>query len=61
MTKTEFCYWLQGYAEIYADAPDEVQWDIIKDKLAGVFDQPKLPAYQPIDISKYTSPGPATC
>lgn len=37
MTPEQFCYWLQGYAEISGAAPDQVQWDQIKEHLQLVF------------------------
>lgn len=37
MTPDQFCYWLQGYAEITRDAPNETQWQIITDHLDLVF------------------------
>lgn len=37
MTPEQFTYWLQGYAEINEAAPNEQQWQIIKDHLQTVF------------------------
>lgn len=37
MTPEQFCYWLQGFAEITPAAPDWAQWTIIRDHLQTVF------------------------
>lgn len=37
MTPEQFCYWLQGYAEMGSPAPNEEQWQIIKDHLQLAF------------------------
>lgn len=50
MTPQEFCYWLQGFAELTADAPTPEQWSAIKDhlqltfvKVTPTYDWSKLP------------------
>ena len=37
MTPEQFCYWLQGFAEIHQDQPTGQEWLIIMDHLAQVF------------------------
>lgn len=37
MTPQEFCYWLQGFAELTTDAPTPEQWSAIKDHLRLAF------------------------
>ena len=37
MTPKDFCYWLQGYAELGAPPPTAEQWEVIKDHLQLVF------------------------
>ena len=37
MTPQEFCYWLQGFAELGGDAPTAEQWSAIKDHLQLTF------------------------
>ena len=37
MTPEQFCYWLQGFAEIHQDQPNGQEWLIIMDHLAQVF------------------------
>lgn len=37
MTPEQFCYWLQGYAEMGSPAPNEEQWQVIKDHLKLAF------------------------
>lgn len=45
MTPEQFCYWLQGFAELQASgdfdlmAPDEDQWEMIVEHLQTVFDK----------------------
>lgn len=39
MTPQEFCYWLQGYAEMGGAAPTEEQWKMIKEHLKLVFNK----------------------
>lgn len=39
MTPEQFCYWLQGYAEISASQPTQEQWDVIKEHLGLVFNK----------------------
>jgi hypothetical protein len=33
MDTLNFCYWLQGFAEIHGGLPDEKQWEEIKNHL----------------------------
>jgi hypothetical protein len=44
MTSEQFCYWLQGFAELTVDLPTEAQWLMIRDHLDTVFTKvtPKL-------------------
>lgn len=39
MTPQDFCYWLQGFAEINGTAPTEKQWQVINDHLKLVFNK----------------------
>lgn len=39
MTPEQFCYWLQGFAEIHQMQPTGQEWVIIMDHLAKVFDK----------------------
>jgi hypothetical protein len=52
MEPLQFCYWLQGFAEVGSLPPNSQQWEIIKDHLQLVFDK-KTPEYK--------SAGSATC
>lgn len=50
MTPEQFCYWLQGFAEVVApDVPTEKQWVIIRDHLSTVFEK-VTPKYTPDSI-----------
>lgn len=37
MNAQEFCYWLQGYAELAGERPTEAQWATIREHLKLVF------------------------
>jgi len=37
MNTEQFCYWLNGYAELTNDAPTPEQWQAIKEHLQTVF------------------------
>lgn len=37
MTTEQFAYWLQGFCEIHGDAPNAVQWEMIKEHLQTCF------------------------
>jgi len=37
MTPEQFCYWLQGRAELVPNPPTEAEWKSIKEHLATVF------------------------
>ena len=39
MTPEQFCYWLQGFAEIHQDQPNGQEWIIIMDHLSQVFNK----------------------
>lgn len=39
MTPEQFCYWLQGFAEIHQDQPNGQEWLIIMDHLSQVFNK----------------------
>lgn len=57
MDPIEFCRWLQGYAELGGEAPNEKQWEIIKEHLQLVFvkvtdeQRPYLPETTPSPIA----------
>lgn len=59
MTPENFAYWLQGFAEI-ADkkAPNDKEWQIIKDHLQLVFDKktPTYPISDPNVFPKWQEP-----
>lgn len=63
MTELQFCYWLQGFAELAEDEPTVGQWETIKEHLALVFLKVTLDK-APLVTSPSTFPpayGPATC
>lgn len=37
MNPNDFCYWLQGFAEVNGKTPTEEQWKMIKEHLQLVF------------------------
>lgn len=37
MTPEQFCYWLQGFAELTATAPTVEQWQSVREHIATVF------------------------
>lgn len=37
MQPRDFCYWLQGFAELTPEAPSQEQWDLIREHLGLVF------------------------
>ena len=37
MTNEQFCYWLQGFAELNKEPPTNEQWDDIRAHLNSVF------------------------
>lgn len=39
MEPRDFCYWLQGFCELTAQAPTQQQWDVIMEHLNLVFDK----------------------
>lgn len=39
MTPEQFCYWLQGRAELDPTPPDEAQWQSIREHLSTVFEK----------------------
>ena len=54
MTPEQFCYWLQGFAELNGEQPTQEQWKAIRDHLQTVyhkvtppFNQPLAPQYTP--------------
>lgn len=66
MDPLQFCYWLQGFAEINGAPPTEAQWSAIRDHLQLVFEK-KTPQYNlrgpataglgPLDNSIQNQPG----
>ena len=46
MEPLQFCYWLQGFAEINGQPPTEAQWQAIREHLQTVFEK-KTPKYIP--------------
>lgn len=48
MEAQQFCYWLQGFAELSGDAmPTQEQWDSIREHLAAVFHKVTPPVKAP--------------
>lgn len=54
MNPQDFCYWLQGFAELTDKAPTQAQWKAIREHLAlafvketSVYDWQKLTAIPP--------------
>lgn len=43
MTPENFCYWMQGYAELTNDLPTPAQWNSIKEHLNLVFNKVTSP------------------
>lgn len=37
MEPRDFCYWLQGFAELTPQSPSQEQWDSIREHLGLVF------------------------
>jgi len=67
MTSKEFILWLKGFSEgVHEYNITPKQWDIIKDKLAEVKDEPTpsfptfTPNTAPIVTLPYITPGPST-
>lgn len=60
MSPEQFCYWLQGFAEIHGDAPTDEQWQKIRDHLQTVYHK-VTPIYpSPIQFPGI-QPGIVTC
>ena len=61
MHPLDFCYWLQGFAEMTEGAPSEKQWALIKEHLATVFNKktPPLGGWTDKDIDVAPAPTPA--
>lgn len=59
MTSQEFVIWLKGFTEAVHEytAPTSKQWDIMKEKLEQVKDEPKSIGV-PIGVPNYTPPFP---
>lgn len=66
MTPEQFCYWLQGFAEIKGgwEEPTAQEWAVIKDHLQLVFkkETPKYglpsPMYPPVPTDRVFPPPP---
>jgi hypothetical protein len=53
MTPQEFCYWLQGRAELLPDQPpSEAEWKMIREHLALVFHKVTPARGEPSEIEK---------
>lgn len=48
MTPDQFCYWLQGFAELHDAPPGREQWQSIREHLAAVFNKVTPPLHQPV-------------
>lgn len=66
MDPLQFCYWLQGFAELNSGTPpNEMQWKAIRDHLATVFNKvtPSYPGLGPDwqkEIIKDWKPNPSS-
>jgi len=49
MTPEQFCYWLQGRAELVPTPPSEDEWTAIRDHLQAVFNK-VTPARNPLQV-----------
>lgn len=45
MTPEQFCYWLQGKAELDPNPPTPEQWDSIREHLSLVFKKETKPVF----------------
>lgn len=53
MTPEQFCYWLQGFAELSGDNPPTIeQWKSIREHAALVFNKVTPPVMPVVDTSK---------
>lgn len=50
MTSEQFCYWLQGYAELQSIPPGYLQWESIKEHLNLVFLKETKSTTTPVSI-----------
>ena len=57
MAPQDFCYWLQGFAELHDKPPTAAQWKAIQDHLALTFAK-VTPQYDLAKIVKTTNPFP---
>lgn len=55
MQPRDFCYWLQGFAELTPEAPKQEQWDLIREHLGLVFKKVTSELNRPIpeDVEKF--------
>jgi len=60
MEPLQFCYWLQGFAEINDAPPTEKQWKAIQDYLQTVFNK-KTPVYRSPEDYYSTTTTTAIC
>jgi hypothetical protein len=65
MTPQDFCYWLQGFAELTDKPPTAAQWKAIQDHLALAFTK-VTPTYDWLKLGQtpnlpHTSPFQVTC
>jgi hypothetical protein len=60
MTSEQFCYWLQGRAELVNNTPSEQEWKIIKNHLSLVFTK-VTPNIAPFNIYPYKKEEQAFC
>lgn len=52
MQPRDFCYWLQGFAELTPQVPTQEQWDSIREHLALVFTKVTSPVEVPDVINR---------
>jgi hypothetical protein len=52
MTPEQFCYWLQGFAELSPESPTPEQWKAIREHIATVFTKVTPPVAQQQTRSK---------
>ena len=63
MTAEQFCYWLQGFAELSGDAPPSPeQWQSIREHMQTVFHK-ITPPYNPgvLQMPTWQQPSLITC
>jgi hypothetical protein len=50
MTPEQFCYWLQGRAELVEKTPSDEEWEVIREHLGLVFNKVTRKRVNPEDL-----------